>query len=142
MASASFLASRALSSESGGVALLFLLLLIQVATELVIAGTDLFWPPFGYWFAAWVAPGVDPTLVVPGTTDLVDRSGYETMRALRSPFVEVHELGFYAVAVVIVLHLIAVVATELPEGGSITSAMFTGRKILLASSARCTVKDP
>ena len=44
------------------------------------------------------------------------------MRALRSPFVEVHELGFYALAVVIVLHLIAVVATELPEGGSITSA--------------------
>ena len=112
-----------------GVALLFLLLLIQVATGLVIAGTDLFWPPFGYWFAPWVAPGVDPTLVVPGTTDLVDRSGYETMRALRRPFVEVHEMGFYALAVVIVLHLIAVVATELHEGGSITSAMFTGRKI-------------
>jgi cytochrome b len=29
-----------------------------------------------------------------------------------------------------VLHLIAVVLTELHEGGSITSAMFTGRKIL------------
>ena len=30
----------------------------------------------------------------------------------------------------VVLHLIAVVVTEVHEGGSITSAMFTGRKIL------------
>jgi Ni/Fe-hydrogenase 1 B-type cytochrome subunit len=42
----------------------------------------------------------------------------------------VHEFGFYALAVLIVLHLVAVVATEIHEGGSITSAMFTGRKIL------------
>ncbi len=114
-----------------GVALLFLLLLIQVATGLVLAGTDLFWPPFGHWFAAWVAaPGVDPALVVPGAMDLIDKASYDAMRAFRSSFVEVHELGFYALAVVIVLHLVAVVVTELHEGGSLTSAMFTGRKIL------------
>ena len=114
-----------------GVALLFLLLLIQVATGLVLAGTDLFWPPFGRWFAAWVAaPGGDPALVVPGATDLIDKASYDAMRAFRSSFVEVHELGFYALAVVIVLHLVAVVVTELHEGGSLTSAMFTGRKIL------------
>ena len=52
------------------------------------------------------------------------------MRAFRSPFVEVHEIGFYALAVLIVLHVIAVVVTEIHEGGGITSAMFTGRKIL------------
>jgi Ni/Fe-hydrogenase 1 B-type cytochrome subunit len=82
-------------------------------------------------FAARVAaPGVDPSLVVPGATELIDKTSYDAMRAFRSPFVEVHELGFYALAVVIVLHLIAVVVTEIHEGGSITSAMFTGRKIL------------
>ena len=113
------------------VALLFLLLLIQIATGLVIAGTDLYWPPFGHWFAAWVAaPGVDPTQVAPGAVDLIDKSSYEAMRAFRSPFVEVHEYGFYALAVLIVLHVIAVVVTEIHEGGGITSAMFTGRKIL------------
>lgn len=113
------------------VALLFLLLLMQVATGIVIAGTDLFWPPFGGWFATWVAaPGVDPSLVVPGATDLMDKASYDAMRAFRSPFVEVHELGFYALAVLIVLHVIAVVVTEIHEGGGITSAMFTGRKIL------------
>ena len=52
------------------------------------------------------------------------------MRAFRSPFVQVHELGFYALAVLIVIHVAAVVITEVHEGGSITSAMFTGRKIL------------
>jgi cytochrome b len=31
---------------------------------------------------------------------------------------------------VIVLHLVAVILTELHEGGDIISAMFTGRKIL------------
>jgi cytochrome b len=46
------------------------------------------------------------------------------MRAFRRPFVEVHEFGFYALAVIIVLHLIAVVTTELLEGGSIRSARF------------------
>lgn len=53
------------------VAVLFALLLVQISTGVVIAGTDLFWPPFGPWFAAWVAaPGVDPGSVVPGATSL------------------------------------------------------------------------
>lgn len=113
------------------VALLLFLLLMQAATGLVLAGTDLYWPPFGHWFAAWVAaPGVDPTLVVPGATELIDKTSYEAMRAFRSPFIAVHELGFYALAVVILLHIIAVVVTEVHEGGSITSAMLTGRKVL------------
>ena len=52
------------------------------------------------------------------------------MRAFRRPFVELHETGFYVLAVLIVLHLIGVVTTEIHEGSSIMSAMFTGRKIL------------
>lgn len=113
------------------VSLLFVLLLMQAVTGLVLAGTDLYWPPFGHWFAAWVAaPGVDPALVAPGATDLIDKTAFDAMRAFRKPFVMVHEFGFYALAAVITLHIIAVVVTEVHEGGSITSAMFTGRKIL------------
>ena len=52
------------------------------------------------------------------------------MRDFRAPFVEVHEITFYAIAIAVVLHLAAVVVTEIHEGGNITSAMFTGRKIL------------
>lgn len=114
-----------------GVSLLLLLLLLQLATGLVIAGTDLFWPPFGHWLAKWVAaPGVDPAIVQAGAMEVMDKASYQAMRAFRGPFVEVHEWTFYALAIVIALHLIAVVITELHEGGSITSAMFTGRKIL------------
>jgi len=44
------------------VSLFFVLLIVQAVTGLVIAGTDIFYPPFGYWFANWVAaPGVDPS---------------------------------------------------------------------------------
>ena len=83
-----------------GVSLLFLLLLVQAVTGLVIAGTDLFWPPFGHWFATWVAaPGIDPATIVPGAKELIDQASYDSMRAFRRPFVEVHETGFYALAV-------------------------------------------
>jgi Ni/Fe-hydrogenase 1 B-type cytochrome subunit len=113
------------------VAVLFLLLAIQLVTGLVIAGTDLYWPPFGGWFAHWVAaPGIDPSAVHPGAADVIDKTAYKAMRVFRKPFVEVHEYTFYGLAIVIVLHLFAVVITEVREGGSITSAMFTGRKIL------------
>lgn len=50
-----------------GVSLLLLLLLVQLPTGLVIAGTDLFWPPFSHWFAQWVAaPGIEPSSVQTG----------------------------------------------------------------------------
>ena len=61
-----------------GVALLFLLLLIQVVTGLVLAGTDLFWPPFGRLFAEWIAaPGIDPSTIQPGASDLIEKTAYE-----------------------------------------------------------------
>ena len=114
-----------------GITLLFLLLAVQLATGLVIAGTDLFWPPFGHWFAQWVAaPGVDPSAIELGNTDLIDKATYQAMRAFRRPFVTVHEIAFYALIVLIGLHIVAVVITELHEGGNITSAMFTGTKVL------------
>ena len=114
-----------------GVSLLFLLLLVQMATGLVLAGTDLFWPPFGPLFSQWVAaPGVDPAIVQPGAAELIDKAAYQSMRDFRAPFVEIHEITFYLLAAGIVLHLAAVVVTEIHEGGSITSAMFTGHKIL------------
>ena len=69
-----------------GVSLLFLLLAVQLATGLVIAGTDLFWPPFGHWFAQWIAaPGIDPTAIQPGNAELIDKTSYAAMRAFRDP---------------------------------------------------------
>jgi cytochrome b len=113
------------------VAALFALILIQAVTGLVLAGTDLFYPPIGHWIARWVAaPGVDPATLVPYSPDLYDKAAWDSMRAFRKPFAVVHLYSFYALSVLVVLHIAAVVVTEIKEGGSIVSAMFTGRKIL------------
>ena len=38
--------------------------------------------------------------------------------------------GFYLLAVTVVIHIAGVIVTELREGGGLTSAMFTGRKVI------------
>ena len=112
------------------VAIILLLLVVQAVTGLVLAGTDILYPPFGSWIAHWIAaPNVDPSALTPLTRNLMNQDAYAAMRSFRAPFVEIHELAFYGIAAVVVLHVIAVIVTELREGGSLISAMFTGRKI-------------
>ena len=114
-----------------GIAVLFLLIAIQVITGLVLAGTDLFYPPIGHWIAQWVAaPDVAPDSLVPYAPKMYDAAAYESMRAFRKPFALGHLYSFYLLVVVAVMHVAAVIITELREGGSIISAMFTGRKII------------
>ena len=72
---------------------------------------------------------------MPYARETYDSVAYESMRAMRKPFVTVHLYGFYVLVVVVVLHVTAVVMTELREGGSIISAMFTGRKIMAQKPA-------
>lgn len=110
--------------------LLFLLLLVQAGTGLVIAGTDVYMPPFGGTVRTWVAADThDPALVRPYAPETVNAAAYTDMRAFRSPVVRIHEYGFFVLAAMIVFHLGAAVLVELKEGGAIISAMFTGRKI-------------
>lgn len=113
------------------VSLMMLLLLTQAVTGLVLAGTDLFLPPFGSWVAeAVAAPGVDPGTLVPYAPGLYDQEAYASMRAWRAPFVRIHGYAFYALVVLAALHIAAVVVTEVRGGGNLISAMFTGKKIL------------
>ena len=114
-----------------GVAALLLLMSVQAITGLVLAGTDLFYPPIGHWIAQWVAaPDVAPETLVPYAPGMYDTAAYERMRSFRKPIELVHLYNFYALVVVVVTHVAAVIVTELREGGSIISAMFTGRKII------------
>ncbi len=113
------------------VLVILLLLMVQAVTGLLLAGTDIFYPPFGSWITRWIAaPNVDVSTLTPLTRNLMEPSAYAAMRSFRTPFAEVHELTFYLLVVVVVLHVAAVVLTELREGGTIVSAMFTGRKVL------------
>ena len=118
------------------VTLLLLLLFIQAVTGLMLAGTDIFYPPFGAWIAGWIAsPGVDPASLMPYAKDTYDAAAYEAMRAFRKPFITVHYYGFYALLCLIVAHIIAVVVTEIREGGNLISAMFTGKKVMSKTPA-------
>ncbi|MEO8627486.1 MAG: cytochrome b/b6 domain-containing protein [Betaproteobacteria bacterium] len=113
------------------VALLLLLIAIQAVTGLVLAGTDLFYPPFGHWIAQWVAaPGVDPSTLAPYSPQMYEQTAFDSMRALRKPFAVVHLYGFYLLIIVAILHIAAVVITEIREKGNLISAMFTGVKII------------
>jgi Ni/Fe-hydrogenase 1 B-type cytochrome subunit len=113
------------------VSALLALLVVQAVTGLVLAGTDIYYPPFGHWIAGWIAaPGIDPSTIAPYSKTDIDPTAWEAMRSFRSPFVTVHYWTFYALLLMIAVHIAGAIVTELREGGGIISAMFTGRKIL------------
>lgn len=113
------------------ITLLFVLLLVQVVSGLVLAGTDIFYPPLGSWIAGWVAaPGIDPASLQAYSPEMYDESAWEEMRAFRKPFITTHYYSFYAIIAMIVVHIAGAVITELKEGGSVVSAMFSGEKAL------------
>jgi cytochrome b561 len=109
---------------------------VQTITGLILAGTDLFYPPVGLLIAQWVAaPGIDPATLVPYNPATYDKAAFDAMRALREPVVAVHYYGFYVLLAFSVIHVVAVVLTELREGGNLVSAMVTGKKVLSEAPA-------
>ncbi|NIV32604.1 MAG: cytochrome b/b6 domain-containing protein, partial [Anaerolineae bacterium] len=91
------------------VAALLLLLILQAVTGLVLAGTDLYWPPLGSWIAEWVAPaGVDPSTLLPGDKAMADAAAWDAMRSFRKPYITLHELVFFVLSAAIVVHIAAV----------------------------------
>jgi cytochrome b len=102
------------------ITLLFVLLIAQAVTGLVLAGTDLLFPPFGRWFADAFTPPF----------------------AWRRPFAELHEISFYVLLAMAVLHVAAVVMTDLRGHGALISAMFSGRKIVDVRQAQAQPGKP
>lgn len=116
------------------IAIMLFLLSAQMITGLVLAGTDLYFPPFGHEFAEWATgAGEDHSKLeglVPGNKEMLDPEGYAAMREFRSPFIDIHEICFYLLLIAILLHIVAVVVTELREQSGLVSAMFSGIKYL------------
>lgn len=114
------------------ISFLLALLVIQAATGLVLAGTDLYKPPFGGIIAEWVTAGDPDRLrqLEPGSRDFVDAGAYDDMRALRAPFVTIHKYVFYFLIFAIALHITGVIYTELIERNGLISALVTGQKVL------------
>lgn len=112
---------------------LFLLLTTQAVTGLILAGTDLYLPPFGHEIAEWVTgAGEDHSRLrglKPGSKEGLDPEAYQAMREFRKPVVNVHKYGFYLLALSILLHIAGVVVAELKEKNALVSAMLTGKKV-------------
>ncbi len=114
------------------VALLLLLLSMQAITGLILAGTDVYMPPFGNTIKEWVA--VDSSTVEsikPYSKEGVDAEAYKEMRDFRKPIITTHYYVFFVLLAAIFLHLLAVVMTEIKEKNGIVSAMFTGKKVFV-----------
>jgi len=118
------------------VCVLLLLMLVMAFTGLIRASTDIYYPPFGSLVADYVAaPGVDPASLVPYDPAGMEPAKAEQLKAFKEPFGLIHLYTAWTLMFLIVVHIVAVVFTDARHGGSIISAMFTGRKVLSGQPA-------
>ncbi|MBA6350757.1 MULTISPECIES: cytochrome b/b6 domain-containing protein [unclassified Colwellia] len=110
---------------------LMLSLSIQMISGLVIAGTDIYYPPFGQYFASSIAQDKSQVaLIKPYSKENVDADAYKEMRNIRKPFITAHVYSFYFLLLLIPLHILAVFFAERREKHSIVSSMIHGFKYL------------
>ncbi len=110
--------------------LLFILLTVQGISGLILAGTDVYMPPLGNAMAEWVSEDkAQVELVKPYSKVNVNANSYKEMRAFRKPVINTHYYVFYILLAFIVLHIFAVVYTEIKERNGLVSAMFSGKKV-------------
>lgn len=107
------------------------LMFIQMISGLVIAGTDIYYPPFGQYFAKSVAiDKQDIAAIKPYSKVNVDETAYKAMRDIRKPFITAHVYAFYCLIFLIPLHILGVIIAERKEKTALISAMVTGYKYL------------
>ncbi len=119
------------------IAVLFVFMTIQMVSGLVLAGTDIYYPPFGQYFAKSVA--LDKTnieVIKPYSKENIDEKAYKAMREFRSPFIDIHKKAFYLLLLLIPLHIAAVILLERKQKASIVSAMIHGYKYLPKKQAQ------
>jgi Ni/Fe-hydrogenase 1 B-type cytochrome subunit len=106
-------------------------LTVQMVSGLVIGGTDIYYPPFGQYFASSIAQNKSKVeLIKPYSKENVDADAYKEMRSFRKPFITAHVYSFYFLLFLIPLHILAVFLAERREKHSIVSSMIHGYKYL------------
>lgn len=107
------------------------LMTVQMISGLVIAGTDIYYPPFGHYFAESIAIDKDNLAAIkPYSKENVDEAAYQAMREIRKPFITAHVYAFYCFLFLIPLHIIGVIIAERREKSALVSAMVNGYKYL------------
>jgi len=112
------------------------LMLIQMVSGLVIAGTDIYYPPFGKYFALSISTDKQNVEVIkPYSKVNVDEVAYKEMRDIRKPFITAHVYSFYCLIFLIPLHILGVIIAERRERTALVSSMITGYKYLPKDSS-------
>lgn len=112
------------------VSFILLLMLTSAVTGLIRAGTDIYYPPFGSFVADYITePDTNPNDIKPYVATGTNKDKVARLDAFKSPFGVVHKYSAYILIFMIALHIFFVVRTDSREGGTIISAMFTGKKI-------------
>ena len=112
------------------VSLMMLLLVTMMVTGLIRAGTDIYYPPFGSFVAEYITDeNTNPKDIVPYNPARTSKSKVSELNAFKKPFGVVHRYSAYTLMFIIIVHIFFVVRVERKEGGSLISAMFTGKKL-------------
>lgn len=117
----------------GRLALSFIivLLMVQMVSGLIRAGTDIYYPPFGSYVAEYIAaPDTNPEDIIPYNPAGTDAVKAKQLKSFKKPFGVVHLYAAYILMFMIFLHVFFVIRAEVKEGGGLISAMFTGKKVL------------
>ncbi len=88
--------------------------------------------PFGSLVVDYIAgPGIDPDSIKPYVAEGTNKDKAASLKAFKGPFGKIHIYSSCVLMFMIILHIFFVVRTEIREGGSLITAMFTGKKILV-----------
>ncbi|QYJ77592.1 cytochrome b/b6 domain-containing protein [Shewanella acanthi] len=108
-----------------------LVLVTMMLTGLIRAGTDIYYPPFGGAVQSYIAAdNVDASSIKPYDPTGVNEEKANALKPLKGFTGEIHEMGFYLLLLLIVLHIFAVIYTEVNIQPGIISAMFSGIKLI------------
>lgn len=107
------------------------LLTFMMVTGMIRAGTDIYYPPFGYFAAKHVAEeGVSPAAIKPYDATGTNAEKMAELKAFKSPIGTTHIYGAYLLWLLVLAHVIAVVRAEATGEGTLVSSMFSGKKHL------------
>lgn len=112
------------------VSLMILLLITMMVTGLVRAGTDIYYPPLGSFVAEYIVDAnTSPDDIVPYNSAGTVKSKVSELKSFKKPFGVIHLYSAYILMFIIIVHIYFVIRAERKEGGSLISAMFTGKKL-------------
>ena len=113
------------------VLLILLLLMVMMITGMVRAGTDIYYPPFGFFAASYVAAeGVPAKEIKPYDNTGTDAEKMDRLKTFKKPYGTIHIYTAYVLWVLVLIHIIAVIRADAGGHGTLISAMFSGKKHL------------